>query len=175
MYFPVLGDTRAALSAKEVFVIAKEFFASLFGQSFVLAKIIQPEIPDQDAGRSFVILFPAKRPLKIKVRKSHRPLRVPSLRFDECKATKPVVDVKPILDHPKEPVRIPNNYFGESFSLIFSEWHHTPKHRCPCPLLDVFRLRGRGQISSADRYKLEFFKGVVCGSISAQGTFPTGN
>jgi hypothetical protein len=98
MYFTVLGDIRAALSAKEVFVIAKKFFASLFGQSFVLAKIIKPKIPNQDAARSFVILFPAKRSLKIKVRKSHRPLRVLSLSFDECKATKPVVDVKPILD-----------------------------------------------------------------------------
>jgi hypothetical protein len=35
MYFTVLGDMRAALSAKEVFVIAKKFFASPFGQSFV--------------------------------------------------------------------------------------------------------------------------------------------
>jgi hypothetical protein len=53
---------RAPLSAKEVFVIAKKFLASLFGQSFVLAKIIQPKIPDQDAARSFVILLPTKRP-----------------------------------------------------------------------------------------------------------------
>ena len=98
MYFTVLGDIRAALSAEEVFVIAKEFFASLFGQSFVLAKIIHPEIPDQDAARSFVILLPAKRSLKIKIWKSHRPLRMPTLSFDECKPAKPVVDVKQILD-----------------------------------------------------------------------------
>jgi hypothetical protein len=98
MYFTVLGDIRAALSAMEVFVIAKKFFASLFGQAFVLAKIIKPKIPDQDAARSFVILLPAKRSLKIEVWKSHRPLRTPTLSFDECKPAKPVVDVEPILD-----------------------------------------------------------------------------
>jgi hypothetical protein len=98
MYFAVLGDMRVALSAKEVFVIAKEFFASLFGQPFVLAKIIKPEIPDQDAARSFVILLPTKRPCQVEVRKPHCPSRMPSLSFDECKAAKPVVDVIPILD-----------------------------------------------------------------------------
>jgi hypothetical protein len=63
MYFPVLGDMRAALSAKEVFVIAKKFLASLFGQPLVLAKVISPEVSSHDAARSFVILLPAKRSL----------------------------------------------------------------------------------------------------------------
>jgi hypothetical protein len=43
MYFTVLGDIRAALAAKEVFVIAKKFLASLFGQPLVLAKVVTPE------------------------------------------------------------------------------------------------------------------------------------
>ena len=98
MYFTVLGDIRAALAAKEVFVIAKKFLASLFGQSFVLAKIVKPKIPDQDAARSFVILLPTKRPRQVEVRKPHCPLRALSLSFDERKAAKPVVDVIPILD-----------------------------------------------------------------------------
>jgi hypothetical protein len=98
MYFTVLRDMRAALSAKEVFVIAKKFFASLFGQSFVLAKIIKPKILDQDTARSFVILLPTKRPRQVEVRKPHCPSRMPTLSFDECKSAKPVVDVKPILD-----------------------------------------------------------------------------
>jgi hypothetical protein len=98
MYFTVLGDMRAALSAKEVFVIAKKFFASLFGQSFALAKITKPKIPDQDAARSFVIPLPTKRPRQVEVRKPHCPSRMPTLGFDKCKPAKPVVDVKPILD-----------------------------------------------------------------------------
>ena len=49
MYFAVLADIKAALSAEKVFVIAEKFFASLSGQPFVLAKIIKPKIPDQDA------------------------------------------------------------------------------------------------------------------------------
>ena len=97
MYFTVLGDIRAALSAKEIFVIAKEVFASLLGQSFVLAKVVKPKIPDQDAARSFVILLPTKRPRQVEVRKPHCPLRALSLSFDERKAAKPVVDI-PILD-----------------------------------------------------------------------------
>jgi hypothetical protein len=161
MYFTVLGDMRAALSAKEIFVIAKEVFASLLGQSFVLAKIIKPKIPDQDAARSFVILLPAKRSPKIEVWKSHRPLRTLSLSFDEPKATKHVLHSKPIFNFeilpvplwnfddlcftrelltlfcqltvelgqsPKEPVRIPNDYFGEGFALIFAKPHRAPMH-----------------------------------------------
>jgi hypothetical protein len=98
MYFTVLGDMTAALSAKKVFVIAEKFFASLFGQSLVLAKIINPKILDQDAARSFVILLPTKRPCQVEVRNPHCPSRMPTLRFDESKPAKPVVDVKPILD-----------------------------------------------------------------------------
>ena len=98
MYFTVLGDIRAALAAKEVFVIAKKFFAPLFGQSFVLAKIVKPKIPDQDAARSFVILLPTKRPRQVEVRKPHCPSRMPTLNFDERKPAKAVVDVIPILD-----------------------------------------------------------------------------
>ena len=89
---------RTALSAKKVFVIAKKFFGSVFGQPFVLAKIMDSEIPDQDAARSFVILLPTKRPRQVEVRKPHCPLRALSLSFDERKAAKPVVDVIPILD-----------------------------------------------------------------------------
>jgi hypothetical protein len=82
MYFTVLGDMRAALSAKEVFVIAKKFFTSLFGQSFVLVKIIKPKIPDQDAACSFVILLPTKRPRQVEVRKPHCPSRMPTVSLD---------------------------------------------------------------------------------------------
>ena len=68
MYFTVLGDRGdGSLFGKKVFVIAKKFFATLFGQSFVLAKIIKPKIPDQDAARSFVILLPTKRPRQVEV------------------------------------------------------------------------------------------------------------
>jgi hypothetical protein len=163
MYFTVLGDMRAALSAKEVFVIAKKLFAPLLGQSFVLAKIIKPKIPDQDAARSFVILLPAKRSPKIEVWKSYRPLRTLSLRFDEPKVAKRVLHSKPIFNFeildvplwnfdglcftrelltlfcqltvelgqsPKEPVRIPNDYFSEGFALIFAKPHLAPMHVC---------------------------------------------
>jgi hypothetical protein len=89
---------RTALSAKKVFVIAEKFFGSVFGQPFVLAKIMDSEIPDQDAARSFVVLLPTKGPRQVEVRKSDCPSRMPSLSFDECEAAKPVVDVIPILD-----------------------------------------------------------------------------
>jgi hypothetical protein len=108
MYFAVLGDMSAALSAEKVFVIGEKFFAALFGQPFVLAKIISPKIPDQDAARSFVILLPTKRRRQVEVRKSDCPSRMPTLSFDECKAAKPVVDIIPILDLELPPVRLWN-------------------------------------------------------------------
>ena len=89
---------RAALSATKVFLIAEKFLASPFGQPLVLAKIISPKIPDQDAACSFVILLPTKKPRQVEVRKSDCPSGMPSLSFDERKAAKPVVDVMPILD-----------------------------------------------------------------------------
>jgi hypothetical protein len=52
----------AALSTNKVFVIIEKFFASLLGQPFVLAEVINSKIPDQDAACSFVILSPMKRP-----------------------------------------------------------------------------------------------------------------
>jgi hypothetical protein len=105
----VRGDIRVvALSAKKVFIIAEKFFASLFGQPFVLAEIMNPKIPDQDAARSFVILLLTKRPLQIEIRKSDCPSGMPSPSFDDCKAAKPVVDVIPILDLKCSPVPLWN-------------------------------------------------------------------
>jgi hypothetical protein len=94
----VRGDIRVALSIKKVFVIAKKFFASLFGQTFAPAEVINSKIPDQDTTRSFVIFLSTKRPPQIEVRKSNCPLPMRTLRFDERKAAEPVVDVEPILD-----------------------------------------------------------------------------
>jgi hypothetical protein len=99
MYFPVLGDMRAVLSAKEVFVIAKEFLAPLLGQSFVLAKIMSAKIADQDTASSLVI-FSAKRPAQIEVWKPSGPLRMPRIRFDERKAAKPLIAIVLIFDFP---------------------------------------------------------------------------
>jgi hypothetical protein len=31
---------------------------------------------------------------------------------------------------PKEPIQIPDNYFGEVFALIFAKWHYAPMHVC---------------------------------------------
>jgi hypothetical protein len=68
MYFTVLGDSGGgSLMGYEISIIAKKFFASLFGQSFAFAKIIKPKITDQDAARSFVILLPTKRPRQVEV------------------------------------------------------------------------------------------------------------
>jgi hypothetical protein len=50
MYFAVLGDIKAALSAKKVFVIAEKFFTSLSGQPFVLAEIMKSENPGSGCG-----------------------------------------------------------------------------------------------------------------------------
>src|SRR5580704_13560224 len=97
MYFPVLGDMRAVLSAKEVFVIAKEFLAPLLGQSFLLAKIMSAKIADQDTASSLVI-FSAKRPAQIEVWKPSGPLRMPRIRFDERKAAKPLIAIVLIFD-----------------------------------------------------------------------------
>jgi hypothetical protein len=88
----------------KVFAIVEKFFASLFGQSLVLAEVIHSKIPDQDATRSFVIFLATKRPSQIEVPKSDCPSPMPTLSFDKCKATKPIVNVKPILDFEFFPV-----------------------------------------------------------------------
>jgi hypothetical protein len=61
--FAVLGDSKGnALKVDKVSIITEKFLAPLFGQPFVLAEIVNSEIPDHDAARSFVILLSAKRP-----------------------------------------------------------------------------------------------------------------
>jgi hypothetical protein len=107
-YLTVRGDIRADLSSMKVFIIAEKFLASLFRQSFVLAKVIDPKISVQDAACSFVILLATKRPRQVEVRKSCRPFPTPTLSLDECKAAKPVVDVKPVLDFKFCPVALWN-------------------------------------------------------------------
>jgi hypothetical protein len=91
-----------------VFVIAKKFFTPSFGQPLLLTKIIKPKIPDQDTARSFVILLATKRPRQVEVRKSYCPSGMPTFSFDESKAAKPVVDVKPILDFEFSPMALWN-------------------------------------------------------------------
>jgi hypothetical protein len=39
--------------------------------------------------------------------------------------------------YPKEPVRIPNYYFGEGFALIFAERHRAPTHLCNSAALSM--------------------------------------
>jgi len=46
------------LGSDEIAPIAEKRLAPLFGQPFVLAKIIKPKIPDHDLTRSFVIAPP---------------------------------------------------------------------------------------------------------------------
>ena len=56
-YLAVRGDISAPLSAKEVFVIAEKPFTSLFGQPFVLTKIMTPKILDHDTATPFVVFL----------------------------------------------------------------------------------------------------------------------
>jgi len=57
------------LGSVEISPIAEKRLAPLFGQPFVLAKIMQPKISDHDMTSSLVIL-PPKGPIQIKVWKS---------------------------------------------------------------------------------------------------------
>jgi hypothetical protein len=68
MYLAVRGDNSGGiLTGEEISVIAEKFFASLFGQPSVLAKIISSKIPDQDPARSFVVFLPTQRPRQVEV------------------------------------------------------------------------------------------------------------
>jgi hypothetical protein len=54
------------LGSDEISSIAEKHLAPLFGQPFVLTKIMQPKISDHDSTSSLVIA-PPKGPIQIKV------------------------------------------------------------------------------------------------------------
>jgi hypothetical protein len=70
MYFTVLaGSSMVGLGSDKISPTAEKRLASLFGQSFLLAKIMKPKISDHDSTRSLVVV-PPKGPIQIKVWKS---------------------------------------------------------------------------------------------------------
>ena len=70
MYFTVLaGSSMVGLSSDKISPVAEKRLAPLFGQPFVLAKIMKPKISDHDSTCSLVIV-PPKGPIQIKVWKS---------------------------------------------------------------------------------------------------------
>jgi hypothetical protein len=106
----VLGDSRdGALNVDKVSIIAAKLFAPLFRQPFVLAEIVNPEIPDHDAARSPFILFSAKRPRQVEVWKSRGPSGISGTTgFDEPKAAEPVTVFVCIFDLQMLPTRVWN-------------------------------------------------------------------
>ena len=87
-YLAVLGDINAPLS--EVFVIAEKPFTSLFGQPFVLSKVMTSKIIDHDAATPFVVFLLSDWQRQIEMCTSRRPFfAIVGAIFNEFKTAKP--------------------------------------------------------------------------------------